>query len=180
MAYGLIWDFKSSVFTLCHLCIKNLYKQLKKLKIKLKNLKILVIANNLHQINLLKKKKLYALDRTLKQQTIEGTMEQIKLDGNWKKVEPWKKEIELDKIFLCVAFHLRKGSSLHKTGILEIRAESLDFDGLKGQVQGSGMPKQVKNLRIIPERRKWQERELQTLSTNTLQFCAWTLTLKHV
>ena len=56
MAYGLIWDFKSSVFTLCHLCIKNLYKQLKKLKIKLKNLKILVIANNLHQINLLKKK----------------------------------------------------------------------------------------------------------------------------
>jgi len=53
-----------------------------------------------------------------------------------------------------VAFHLRKGSSLHSTGILEIRAESLDFDGLKGQVQGSGMPKQVKNLRIIPERRK--------------------------
>jgi len=56
MAYRLTWDFKSSVLTLCHLCIKNLYKQLKKLKIKLKNLKILVVANNLHQINLLKEK----------------------------------------------------------------------------------------------------------------------------
>lgn len=56
MAYGLTWDFKSSVLTLCHLCIKNLYKQLKKLKIELKNLKILVVANNLHQINLLKEK----------------------------------------------------------------------------------------------------------------------------
>lgn len=44
------------MLTLCHLCIKNLYKQLKKLKIKLKNLKILVVANNLHQINLLKEK----------------------------------------------------------------------------------------------------------------------------
>ena len=56
MAYGLTWDFKSSVLTFCHLCIKNLYKQLKKLKIELKNLKILVVANNLHQINLLKEK----------------------------------------------------------------------------------------------------------------------------
>lgn len=111
---------------------------------------------------------------------IEGIMEQIKLDGNWKKVEPWNKEIELDKISLCVAFHLRKGSGLHSTGIWEIRAESLGFDGLKGQVQGSGMPKQVKNLRIIPERRKWQEREPQTLSPNTLQFCVGILTLKHV
>lgn len=53
MAYGLTWDFKSSVPTLCRLCIKNLYKQLKKFKM---YLKILVIANNLHQINLLKEK----------------------------------------------------------------------------------------------------------------------------
>lgn len=53
MAYGLTWDVKSSALTLCHLCTKNLYKQLKKLKM---SLKILVIANNLHQINLLKEK----------------------------------------------------------------------------------------------------------------------------
>lgn len=85
MAYGLTWDFKSSVPTLCPLCIKNLYKQLKKFKM---YLKILVIANNLHP-STFSKKKLYALDRTLKQQMIEGIMEQIKLDGNWKeKVEP--------------------------------------------------------------------------------------------
>ena len=67
---------------------------------------------------------------------IEGTIEQIKSDRNWEKVEPWKKGIVLGEICLYTAFHLRRPFSLHSTGISGIGAESLDFTGLKGQSAG--------------------------------------------
>lgn len=107
---------------------------------------------------------------------IEGAIEQIKSDRNWEKVELWRKGIILGEICPYMAFHLRRPFSLRSTGISGIGAESLDFTGLKVKVQGSGMPKQLKNVKIIPERQKLQEREQQNLSTNIIQFHAWTLT----